>query len=146
MWVPKVLNPILSHRDEINLNKPSVWIAGKYTYRWNYSPSLVSIRPRRLSLPTQSSNLLHLSSTTDFCKGLKNQKCLFSPRKTGLNEGGKFLFLKQIVFFTTINLAITDLNYYRNRLVPSKSFYHLTLYVRINPVFRKCCQSLAFSR
>lgn len=29
MWVPKVLNPILSHRDEINLNKPSVWIAGK---------------------------------------------------------------------------------------------------------------------
>lgn len=70
----------------------------------------------------------------------------FSPRKTGLYEGSKFLSLKQTVFFTAINLAIIDLNYYPNRLVPIKRLYQLTLYLRLIPVFRKCCQSLAFNR
>lgn len=136
-----MLNPIFSHWDEINLNKPSVWTGGKHTYSLIYAPSLVATRPRYLSLPVKSSNQVNLSWNYWPLKRLHEAgMCgFFSPRKTGLNEGDKFLSLKQTVWFTTITLAIIYLNYYPNRLVPIKSFYHLTLYLRLILGFRKTC-------
>lgn len=54
----------------------------------------------------------------------------------GLNEGGKFLSLKQIIF-TTITLAIIDLNYYPQQVGIYLKFLSSNSVFKVNSSFQK---------
>lgn len=54
----------------------------------------------------------------------------------GLNKGGKFLSLKQIIF-TTIILAIIDLNYYHQQIGIYLKFLSFNSVFKVNSSFQK---------